>query len=146
VTPYDSSQLSYDVSGGLYARAHCGAVQPVLKYPCMMYCSGCYHLRSSAWLPVFRSLSFPPSVTLPVRFCQGRFNRYCNSRNWGARLRNARVCTSASGSFHSIRTLFDYMTLRVSNDDVSVCHSATTPQHECFYVVYLVTHRLHFWW
>ena len=68
-------------------------------------------------------------------------------RNWGAGLRNTRVRTSASGS--SPRLFVLYLTIRpcaLPNHDDSVRHSAATPQHEHFYVMYPVPHRLSSWW
>jgi len=66
-----------------------------------------------------RPLSFPPFVTLPIRFFQGQFNSDCDSRNWGAWLRGTRVRASTSSPPHFIRTLFDYTTLHVSRTTMS---------------------------
>ena len=115
---HDSSQPSCNVSGGA-VRSGILWRSSTLKGPCVMYHSGCYHLRSSALTACLRPLSFSPLVTLPVRFRQGRFNSDCDSCNWGAWLRGACVRTSMSSPSHSVRVLFDYTTLHVSRTAMS---------------------------
>ena len=76
MTRPNRSQPFCNVSLRLCARARCGAVRLEFKGIRIVYCSGDVPLRR----PLPSSLlSFSLPITLPVRFCQGRFNSSCNS-------------------------------------------------------------------
>lgn len=121
---------------GLYVRARCGAVQPVLKGPCMIYCSGCClcSFRSLRSCCLFPRLSFCLSGSI-----QGDFMTaipVTAEKGYGTRM-SARL-RSRSSPF--VRTVFDYAVLHVPRTTMS--HFATPLPHQnmCLYVIYLVSH------